>query len=180
MLQGWRLWSGEHYKPISVYSLYFPTHVNILYNRRLLIEKKKKKQTFAARDRTSRFYIAAKLCVPIDAQRIAPAVTSNNFVTWKRGEVAPVSFNPINARTPRLFAGYLLDCAPPGFRLPPPPSPLFPYRPLSFTLISARPAARDTRNRRPEVYVLIAVFTYNPKGLPLRGSLLNSEANTLS
>ena len=114
-------------------------------------------------------------------QSIAPAVTSNNFVTSKRGEVAPAPFNPINARTPRLFAGYLLDCTPTSFRLPPP----FLSLSLSFSftlypvfLMLSVPAR--IMQRRFEVYALIAVFTYNPKGLPLHGSLLNSEANTLS
>lgn len=129
--------------------------------------------------------VEAKLCVPIDRVSLRQLLRITSLL--RREERSRRLRLTLLTRVRRVYLLDICSTAPPlasDFRLPFSFS-LSHSHSLSFSftlypvfLMLSVPAR--IMQRRFEVYALIAVFTYNPKGLPLHGSLLNSEANTLS
>ena len=127
--------------------------------------------------------VEAKLCVPIDRVSLRQLLRITSLL--RREERSRRLRLTLLTRVRRVYLLDICSTAPPlasDFRLP---FSLSLSLSLSFSftlypvfLMLSVPAR--IMQRRFEVYALIAVFTYNPKGLPLHGSLLNSEANTLS
>ena len=125
--------------------------------------------------------VEAKLCVPIDRVSLRQLLRITSLL--RREERSRRLRLTLLTRVRRVYLLDICSTAPPlasDFRLP---FSLSLSLSFSFTLypvfLMLSVPARIMQ-RRFEVYALIAVFTYNPKGLPLHGSLLNSEANTLS